>query len=262
MADALPRLRIAIGQLPMRWTGADNTRAIVETVAQVASAGVGICVFPELAVTGFHRQIASQAKPECVAAWLQEIAAACALHRVAVSVGAPTFAAIGSILNSQIFIDSAGARIGVVDKCGLTAPEATFFARGSARPVVMLQGRRCTAVICREVEDFDEVCAQLASGAPDIIFWPGLMGPQAGECGLEPPRHVRQAQRLAKHLEAWVVQANWPNSLNYPEQSAGAGRSAVIRPDGEIAFMLPRAEPGVATFALGDGAFRWQACAA
>ena len=71
------------------------------------------------------------------------------------------------------------------------------------------------------------------------------------------PQHVRQAMSLARRLSAWIVQANWPNSLNYPELSPRTGRSAVIAPDGEIAFRLPQATPGVATFALGDRDFQW-----
>ena len=241
----------------MQWHGADNTRAIVGVVGHAASAGVDLCVFPELAVTGFHRQIASQALPDLVGAWMREIARACMQHRIAVSVGAPTFAASGEILNSQVFIDGNGACVGAVDKRGLTDAEATFFASGSARPVVVLEDRRCSAVICREVEDLDEVCAQLAPGAPELIFWPGLMSPQHDEPDDALPQHVRQAMSLARRLSAWIVQANWPNSLNYPELSPRTGRSAVIAPDGEIAFRLPQATPGVATFALGDRDFQW-----
>ncbi len=257
MMPMLAPVRIAIGQLAMQWTGDANTRAIVETIASAAGDGARICVFPELAVTGFHRQIAAMARPELVASWMASIQAACARHSLAVSVGAPTFGDDGRICNSQVFVDERGQLAGVIEKRGLTAPEATFFARGSARPVLALRGLRCSAVICREVEDLDECCAELEPHAPDLIFWPGLMGPDAESAHVEPPVHVQQAQQLARRTGACVIQANWPNSLNYPDQSAKTGKSVVIDPTGAIVFALPQAEAGIAVFTLGETSYAW-----
>ena len=256
----LPRtpLRIAIAQPAMHRDGDANTQSILDTIAQAAAAGARLCVFPELAVTGFHRQIASQAKPDLVAAWLQVVQQACAVHAVAVSVGAPSFDDDGRIFNSQFHFDEQGQLVGMVEKKGLTEPEATFFAHGRVRPVFSLCGLRCTAVICREIEDLEEVCAQLVGAQPEFVFWPGLMGPEAGTEHIEPPRHVQQAQALARRLGAWVVQANWPMSLNHPELGAKTGRSVVIGPAGELMFELPRAACGVAVFELGASSCDWQ----
>ncbi len=38
-------------------------------------------------------------------------------------------------------------------------------------------------------------------------------------------RDMKKAQRLAQRTTAFVVQANWPNSLNYPEESASLRRA-------------------------------------
>lgn len=252
-------LRIAIAQPTMHWSGDDNADAVLATLAAAAAQQARLCVFPELVIPGFHRQIAQWAKPPLVAAWLERIRAACAEHTVAAAIGAPTFDADGRIYNSHLLIDEAGRLAGTVHKTGLTDPESTFFARGDARPVVSLCGRRCTAVICREVEDLDQVCAQLAGEPPDIIFWPGLMGPEAGAEDIEPPQHVQQAQALARRMNAYLIQSNWPMSLNYPELGAQTGRSVVIDPSGEIAFELPRAQAGLAVFTLGQRRFDWGA---
>jgi omega-amidase len=253
-----PPLRIAIAQLPMQWTGDANTAGILDVIDYAARSGAHICVFPELAVTGFHRQIAAVAKPESVDAWLLAIRKACASRCIAVSVGAPTFGDDGAKYDSQVFIDESGELVGVVEKTGLTPPEATFFARGNSRPVVKLQGRACTAVICREIEDLDEVCAQLASAeSPELVFWPGLMRPSDDSACVEPPVHVQRAAQFATRLEAFVIQANWPNSLNYPEEGAKAGKSVVIAPSGEILLTRPQAEAGVAIFDLGEASYTW-----
>lgn len=250
-------LRIAIAQPTMFWTGDENTASVLQGLAQAAASGAQLCVFPELAVTGFHRQIAAAAKPALVAGWLDSIRAACARHSIAAVVGAPTFGDDGCIYNSMLLIDQAGACAGIIEKKGLTDPEATFFTRGSARPVVALQGRRCTTVICREIEDLDDVCTQLQGSAPELIFWPGLMSPEKGKEHIEPPEHVQHAQELARRTGAFVIQANWPMTLNYPELSPTTGKSVVISPAGEIAFALPQAEVGLAVFTLGQTSYAW-----
>ena len=250
-------LRMAIAQPTIYWSGDENTAALLRTLAQAAAQGAQLCVFPELAVTGFHRQIAAAAKPDLVAGWLQAVHAACARHAIAAVVGAPTFGDDERIYNSMLMIDERGACVGVVEKTGLTDPEATFFARGNARPVATLRGQRCTAVICREIEDLDAVCAQLAGHAPELIFWPGLMAPEKGKEHIEPPEHVQHAQQLARRTDAFVVQANWPMTLNYPDLSATTGKSVAISPAGEIVFALPQAAAGLAVFTLGQSACVW-----
>lgn len=252
-----PGPRIAIAQPAMHWTGDENTASVIETLALAARHGAGLCVFPELAVTGYHRRIAEAARPERVEPWLRAVQASCRANRVAAAVGAPSFGDDGRIFNSQILIDAAGERAAVVEKRGLTAPEATFFAPGSARPTVSLNGLRCSAVLCREVADLDEICCTFAEEAPDLIFWPGLMGPEPGTGHIDPPAHVQDAQRLARRLGAFVLQANWPESLNDPALSERTGRSVVIHPDGAIAFALPQAQAGLAVFHLGERRYAW-----
>jgi predicted amidohydrolase len=238
----------------MQWSGDRNAEAIVGFLERASAEGAEVCVFPELSIPGFHRQIREQAKPDLLAARLETVQAACARRGIGAVLGAPTFDAQGQIFNSALFLDASGSLHSTVEKTGLTAPEATFFVQGVERPVVDLFGHRCSAILCREVEDLEPVCAQFAENRPTLLFWPGLMGPEEGTEHLEPPRHVRQAQEMARRLRAHIVQANWPNSLNYPEKSSTAGRSVVVSPSGNVEFTLPAAEAGLGIFNLGDEA--------
>ncbi|MBL8348513.1 MAG: hypothetical protein JNN03_24010 [Rubrivivax sp.] len=149
----------------------------------------------------------------------------------------------------------------MVPKVGLTAPEATFFAPGVGRPVVRLavgEGTlACTAVICREVEDHEAVVGALAGSGVELILWPGQMRPDPAKPPQDPPQHVVQAQALARATGAWVVQTNWPNALNRPEESAHTGHSACIAPSGELLFRLPEQGFGVGVFTLGERTFEW-----
>lgn len=249
--------RIAVAQIAMRWSTAENVAAIRRAMDVAHCEGAGICGFSELAVTGFHREIAREAVREPVEAAIRELQARCAKLGLAIAIGAPTFGTDSTRYNSHLLIDETGALRAVVSKQGLTAPEATFFARGDARPVVTLQRLACSAVICREVGDLEEVSKALPRGASDVIFVPGALRQDPDKPRTDPPEYVRDIGRLAAATGAHVVHTNWPNALNRPEESVDGGGSTVAAPSGEILFRLPLRAAGVGVFDLGDRAFRW-----
>jgi omega-amidase len=254
--------RIAIGQLRMYWTIEENMQAIMQAITLAHAHGAQICTFPELAVTGFHRQITVLAHPELIGPQIEKLQERSAQLNMALAIGAPTFADAGAKLNSHFLINETGEIAAIVHKNGLTAPEATFFQPGTDRPVVPLQGLRTTAVICREIEDAAHVCAQLPHGSADLVLWPGQMRPDPAKPLTDPPAHIIDAQQLARALGAYIVQANWPNALNRPEESEHTGASAVIAPSGALMFRLPTQSAGVAVFSLGESAYEWHAQAA
>jgi omega-amidase len=250
-------MRLAIAQQCMHWGCDENVAVIVRMLETAAQAGATLCAFPELAITGFHRQIKSQAQPDLVRNALEIVAATCNQLHIAAAVGAPTFGADGRIFNSYLFIDATGKMIGSIAKTGLTPAEATFFARGESRPIFDFCGLRCSAVICREVEDIEQVYTDLPAGRVDLIFWPGMIRP-APDSNLEVAVTAQtQARDIARKTHAFVVQSNWPNSLNYPDESAFAGQSEVIDARGEKLLCLPRSQAGLAVFELGASDYDW-----
>lgn len=251
------RRRIAIAQIAMHWTTRENLAAIGDAMATAHGCGVALCGFSELAITGFHREIAREAQPEIVEPAVQVLQARAARLNLGIAVGAPTFRARGLPFNSHLLIDERGTTVAVVPKRGLTQPEATFFARGASRPVGVLHGLRCSAVICREVGDLDQVVADLPPGRTDLIFVPGALRQDPEKPRSDPPEYVRDIQRLAAATRAFVVQTNWPNALNRPEESVDGGGSTVASPDGELLFRLPGQTSGVAVFDLGDRDYEW-----
>ena len=254
-------LRLAVAQQTMEWTTERNVAHIVAAIARAAEQGAQLCLFPELALTGFHRQIREQAKPEVVAPALQQVRAACRDARIASLIGLPTFAADGAVLNSYAFVDAEGDVGATVHKNGLTAAELTFFAAGTDRPLTRFAGRNCTTVMCREIEDVDAIAAQLAAEPVQLVFWPSIVGHPPGTIA-EPEREVQdlgyrqRAGEFARRFNAHLVQCNWPHALNTPERSH-QGQSKAYAPDGEILLTLPRDEAGVAVFDLGARDFHW-----
>ena len=248
--------RLAIGQTRMHWTIEGNLSETIGAMRLAKREGAEACVFPELALPGFHREIVALAKPHLIEPAIKALQAECASLSIAVAFGAPTFHGPG-IRNSYLFLSSTGERLAEVHKSGLTAPEATFFAQGTDRPITGFCGLRTSAVICREIEDEEHVCRQLQGHSVQLLLWPGQMRPDPDKPATDPPERVLQAQALAAGIGAYVVQANWPNALNRPSESADTGHSAVISPTGSLLFRAPKAEPGVAVFTLGESQHSW-----
>jgi predicted amidohydrolase len=249
--------RIAIAQITMHWSTSENVASIRKAMDLASSRGAAICGFSELAVTGFHRRIGHEAMPETVSPALEELQTHAAKLSMGIAVGVPTFGPGGAIYNSHLLIDERGTTVAVISKRGLTDTEATFFQRGESRPIGILQSLRCSAVICREVADIDLVSSELQPGTVDLIFVPGALRQDPAKRRSGQPDYVHDIQRLASSTKSYVVQTNWPNALNRPEESVDGGGSTVAAPDGELLFRLPEQACGVGIFTLGERHFEW-----
>jgi len=252
-----PAHRIAIAQIAMHWTTGENMAAIHRAMQLARSHGAQMCGFSELAITGFHRQIAREATPAIVSPAIRAVQAVAAELGLGAAVGAPTFAQDGARYISHFLIDECGETAAVVSKRGITDAEALFFSRGTSRPVGNMHGLRCSAVICREVEDIDAIAAELPPGAVDLIFVPGALRQDPEKPVTDPPEYVRNIQRLAEVMGAYVVQTNWPNALNRPQESVDGGSSTVASPEGEVLLRLPAQASGIGIFNLGERRFDW-----
>jgi len=248
---------VAIAQLPMFWSRADNLAAMLSAIAASAAQGAQIVVLSELAITGFHREIGREADSTELPSDISKVREAASRHRVAVVFGSPTFEDGGQRpFNSHLHVDPDGGIQAVVSKRGLTSSEATFFSPGRHRPSSRLFGARCSSVLCREVEDLQDVEADFGGAMPDIVFWPSFIGRPAKEA--EDAHYLPLAREMAQRLNCYVLQANWPVSLNVLD-ALNMGESAVIAPDGNLLFSLPRNAAGLAVFRLGDSKYRWLA---
>lgn len=247
-------MRLAIAQRRMHWTLAENLAAMLSALDLAADQGAAVCAFGELALTGYHREIAREAEPARVQQGLDALRARCRQRRIAAAVGAPTWPASGGKpFNSLLLFDEQGELRATVSKDGLTLVETFFFQTGRGRDVALLQGRRCTAVLCREVEDGDTIAAQLPPGRAELVFWPSLTSPRQED---DVPPYPPLVQALARESQAWWIQCNAPNAPNTPD-ARGLGGSIVVAPDGDIRLQLPLDEPGLAVFTLGERRFDW-----
>ena len=249
--------RIAIAQISMHWSTAENVAAILRAMELASSQGAKLCAFSELAVTGYHRQIGREATPEGVSAAIRELQANCSRLSLCIAVGAPTFGSGSEKYNSHLLVDQFGETKAIVSKRGLTEAEATFFESGTSKPTARLHGVSCSAVICREVSDLELLVEELKPGTTEVIFVPGALRQDPEKPRTDPPEYVRDIQRLAIATGAYVVQTNWPNALNRPEESVEGGASIVVASNGEVMFHLPRESSGLGIFNLGERNYEW-----
>lgn len=238
----------------MHWTTEQNTQRIVESLMLAAQAGASLCPFPELAVTGFHRNIREQAALALVTSVLRRVQGTGRELGIGCALGTPTFADDGTVLNSYLLINRQGEVVTETAKDGLTPAEATFFARGRTRPVAQFEGRSCETVIGQEVENLDAFDAQLAGRDLALVFWPGLVSPVEGAA--DPLALGTEVVALARRFGAYVVQSNWPNALNRP-QASQLGASRVVDPSGDVCPHLLSDQAGVGIVTLGERDFDW-----
>lgn len=229
----------------MAWTAEENLRAVLDQLALARAAGAEAALFPECAVTGYHRRVPELVERGAGEAGIERVRAACAELGIAAVVGAP-LATGEDVRNAVVAIAADGTIAGVTYKAGLTASEQRYFAPGTGRPLFDLCGARCAAVLCREIRDLDALSPLLREA--EVVFWPGAIAWDGDESH---PDHVDEAmaRRFARGVGAYLVQCNWPGSLNRPD-AAQLGGSIVVSPDGDLLHRAPLDEAGVWTVNL------------
>jgi len=242
----------------MHATLADNVAETLRALESAAAASADGCVCTELALTGFHRGVPALIDADALAAAEAQLRAACARLAIAAVVGVPTLGEGGAVFSSHLHIDATGREAGRVHKRGLTPSEAGFFTPGGARGWTVLGGVLATSVLCREMLDGAELLPELRGAlaardmaAPRVVFWPSYIGESDAEQAALSTAYRAGATELARALGAWVLQSNWPESLNAPTQR-GFGASVVIAPDGRRVTTLPRDAAAQVVVALGE----------
>lgn len=242
---ALKRYKITIVQMPMHSTPEENTRSVVDHLAQAKALSADMAVFPECSATGYHRRVPEQIRRRSIADSLEQIQAQCAALELPAVVGTPFFpgAEEDRIWNAAVAIGADGEIQAVCPKAGLTQSERRFFHPGSTRPTSSLGTVSCSALLCREVRDAEQLLPQLRG--VDLAFWPGVIS-----WDNDPYAHpdddvtIAIAQACARTLGSYLVQCNWPNSVNRPELTAMGG-SLVISPTGELVHQCPIDQAGI-----------------
>ncbi|WMN77827.1 carbon-nitrogen hydrolase family protein [Vibrio parahaemolyticus] len=243
-------MRIGIVQMQMRWTVAQNLSTISGYIKRLGA--LDVLIFPELALSGFHRNIKAECKELLIQNAIVELQNLAKKYRTSLFFGAPKV--VGSnVFNSYLCISKTGQVIAQWDKAGLTESESQFFSKGGNRSVCELDGTRCTTVICREVEDADWFISQVRSCSPEIIVWPSYISQSGNDNTLT--GYFSSASEIAKELEAFVLQCNWPQALN-DQNIRGLGGSRLFGTDGKCLLSMPVDQLAISILEFSKGALR------
>lgn len=202
-----------------------DNRRVMRQVLNRDLAQNSLVLFPELALTGFHRglkEVTVQGDIEESCVILQEY---CDEKQVSIVFGTPWFFRDG-IRNAAVYL-APKSRRQVAAKIGLTESERGFFTPGNGRPVLNWNGLRFSIIFCREVLDHKSQGLGLGDNL-DFILWPGYIA-----WSDDAENYVQAAKAIAKDYDCGLYQCNWPMSLNDPEQR-DMGGSHIIDQQGEV----------------------------
>jgi len=245
-------VKIAIAQMEMRPTCAENLEGVIGHLHEANARGADVAVFPECATTGFHRQVPDQVNRREIGEAVARIQEECAALGIAAVVGTPFYPSDsdGEIWNAAAVIDPRGDVVAVLPKVGLTKSERLFFTAGETRAAFPLGSVGCGVMLCREVRDGEEIRAQL--GGIRLTFWPGAIAWDNTPTDPDSVVTPEIARECARTLGSYMVQCNWATSLNNPDVR-GMGGSLVLAPTGELLHRCPLDTVGISIVELDPG---------
>ena len=247
---------IATAQMKMSWTVEENVHAIVSAIRYVQKERPALILFPELAVTGFHRGIRQEVnKVHRDSTVLERLCNACNEHSVAAWIGMPRFSA-DEIFNTYVLISAQGHIVAETHKLGLTKSEAILFSPGVERPISRIGGVSMATAMCREVADIEILKSQLSSYPVELLTWPGYVRNTEDHSIDAEDGSKKQAAMLAERLAVPIIQCNWANSLNEPNLT-DIGGSSFINEMGQVIWSCPWNKPGIGFIDLKTNTCHW-----
>ncbi|MCP4807121.1 MAG: carbon-nitrogen hydrolase family protein [Proteobacteria bacterium] len=222
-------MKLATVQFPMHTTVDGNVAEIEDALVRLGEQlDVQAVLFPECALTGFHRGLPALCRGQVLLDARTKLQAVVDRTGVTALFGTPHL--VGKGVRNTLAVLTPDAPPRFLPKIGLTESESRFFSPGHHRLVFDLHGLRATAVLCREVLDAPQLDC-------DLILWPSYIQWDGG-----PDDYIEGAKRLAQASGAHVVQSNWPSSLNEPH-TRGMGGSVHLGPDGALKARMARDKP-------------------
>ncbi|AUV86612.1 carbon-nitrogen hydrolase family protein [Vibrio campbellii] len=239
-------MKVGVVQMRMSWTVRENLKTIVSHVESMRA--LDALVFPELSLSGFHRNIKQESEPQTIRHAIQALCKLAFDYKITLFIGAPLTEG-ERIFNSYLCIDVNGDVVAQWNKVGLTESEAKFFSRGERRELLNLAQSSITSVMCREVDDIEWFLSEVQEQA-SLILWPSYIGQQSQE--QQTQGYYERASLIAKEAGAFVVQCNWPHALNDPNLR-GMGGSHIYDDTGQCIYTMPFDKESVCILDLNQG---------
>jgi predicted amidohydrolase len=245
-------MRVALCQLPVSSEPAVNLGRVQAAVADAASQGAGLAVFPEATLARFGSDLRAAAEP-LDGPFCRGLSMAARDAGVAVVAGTFEPAPGGRVYNTVVGYDAAGElaasyrKIHLYDALGQR--ESELVAAGHEPVLFDLGGLRVGIMTCYDVR-FPELARTLAAGGAELIVLPA-----AWAAGLFKEEHwVTLVRARAIENTVWVAAAGQVPDPAEPASGAptGIGRSMLVDPMGAVRIDLGPG-PGIAVGDVDQG---------
>lgn len=217
--------RVACGQfLAYPAEKAYNLNLMRDQMREAAGAGCAVIVFPELIVSGYlpAEQMPEQAEPVPGPA-VDRVREDAAAARIAVAFGMAERAPDGTLYDSMVVVDAAGALLATYRKLHLFGAETSWAAPGSEVPVFTVGGVKASGWICFDTR-FPELARSAAAGGAELALVPTAW--------LGPPFEWELALR-ARALDNSMFAAG-ADIVSFDEGLRCHGESMIVGPHGDV----------------------------
>lgn len=219
------KLKVATVQFRSSFDVHQNSERMTKYLAQLASDGVQVAVFPECALTGYDtgREFSPSATEITIAE--RQLQQTCRNAKIAVVFGS-VYKINGRAYDAVVVFDSHGTMIERYGKVYLAGEQ--WATPGNHVAYFELEGVLSTVIICHD-ERYPELVRLPALKGARIIYYISSESGMREENKLLPYR----AQVMARAVEngMFVVQANTPAN---PDLSGSHGQSRIIAMDGNV----------------------------
>jgi predicted amidohydrolase len=227
-------MRVALCQLPISSDPGVNLGRVKTAVADAASQGAGLAVFPEATLARFGSDLCAAAEP-LDGPFCRGLSVTARHAGVAVVAGVFEPAPGGRVYNTVVAYDADGGLVAAYRKIhlydALGQRESELVEPGSQPVIFDLAGLRTGIMTCYDVR-FPELARALAAGGAELI-----VAPAAWAAGLFKEEHwVTLVRARAIENTVWVAAAGQVPDPADPAAGAptGIGRSMLVDPMGTV----------------------------
>jgi predicted amidohydrolase len=220
----LTSLSVAAVQMRSTRDLTQNVVRVCGAIAECASQGVRVVIFPECALTGYFPDVVTNLTSAQITRAEEKVAEACRRAGIYAVVGS-AYRDGEKLFDSALVMAPSGLVLERYHKVHLAEdwPQP-----GDHLSVFKVDGIKCSVIICHD-ERYPELVRLPVLAGARVIFYLSHESGLREEAKLNPYR--AQIQARAVENTVFVVQANAPAN---PDTSGSHGQSRIISPDGNI----------------------------
>jgi predicted amidohydrolase len=250
----MPKIRIALANLPYARNPDESVALAERAIADAAGEKAAVVCFPESYIPGYRGEtiVRPPADPAFLERAWSTLAQATARAKITTVLGTERYVD-GKPRISVLVIDPDGARAGFQDKVQLDPSEDSMFTPGSGRHLFSAGPLKFGVSICHEGWRYPETVRSLARQGAHLVFHPHYHWAEADSFRpttfADPRNTFHEKAMLCRAAENTCYMA----SVNYASEGSPT-TSSVVNPDGSVLAWQPYGKAGLLVADIDTGA--------